>query len=357
MGLGPAKPAHAPEGKKARVAHFVSLAVARQKAEDARDKLDLGIDPLEARQPVAKALKFGEVASAYIALMRPGWRNEKHAWQWETTLRKDAEGLQEIPVDEIDTQLVLKVLEPIWQSKHETAQRLRGRIERILDHARAKGLRSGENPARWRGHLDQLLPKRQRGTRGHMAALPYDQMADFITELRGREATAARMLEFVILTAARTGEALGASWDEIDTKRAIWTIPAIRMKAGVEHRVPLSDHAMQILDEMALAGRRGFVFTNAAERPLSNMAMLTLLKRMGRTGITVHGFRSAFRDWAAETTGFPHEVCEMALAHVISNKAEAAYRRGDLFEKRRELMDAWASYCEPSDASNVIRLR
>ena len=335
----------------------MSLAAARKKAEAARDMLDVGIDPLEASKPSAKAVGFGEVAGAYIALMRPGWRNDKHAWQWETTLRNDAEVLRGTPIDEVDTEAVLKVLEPIWQAKHETAQRLRGRIERILDHARAKGLRSGENPARWRGHLDQLLPKRQRGTRTHLSALPYDQMPDFMKELRSREATAARMLEFVILTAARTGEALGAVWEEIDAKKAIWTIPAIRMKAGEEHRVPLSDQAIQILDDMAATGRRGVVFANASGRELSNMAMLTLLNRMDRTGITVHGFRSAFRDWAAETTGFPHEVCEMALAHVISNKAEAAYRRGDLFEKRRKLMDAWAAHCEPATGSNILKMK
>ena len=241
--------------------------------------------------------------------------------------------------------------------KPETAQRLRGRIERILDHARAKGLRSGENTARWRGHLDQLLPKRQRLTRGHLAALPYDQMPDFIAELRGRDATAARLLEFVILTAARTGEAVGVTWDEIDVAKAVWIIPAIRTKGGREHRVPLSNRAVQILDEMSSLGREGLVFGGRDDHPLSEPAMRTLLMRMGRRDVTVHGFRSSFRDWAAETTGFPHEVCEMALAHVITNRVERAYRRGDLFEKRRKLMDAWASHCEPAAGSNVLKMQ
>lgn len=253
--------------------------------------------------------------------------------------------IRSIRVDEITTEDILKILEPLWKRVPETAKRLRGRIENVLDAAKAKGRRSGENPARWRGHLDQLLPKRQKLTRGHHKALPYDEVPDFMEGLRSRPAIAARGLEFAILTACRTSEVLGAKWDEIDLERKVWTIPPSRMKAAREHRVPLSPRAVEIIEEMRTKGSEGYIFPGPKRgQPLSTMAMAMLLRRMNAE-ITVHGFRSSFRDWASETTGFPHEVCEMALAHVVANNAEAAYRRGDLFEKRRKLMSAWACYC------------
>jgi integrase len=270
-----------------------------------------------------------------------------------------------LPVQAVDTALVFKVLEPIWTTKPETASRLRGRIESILDWAKVRGYRDGENPARWRGHLDELFPKKSKIRKiKHHAALPCDELPSFLTELREREGIAARALEFTILTAARTGEIIGAAWDEIDLLDKIWTIPAERMKAGKEHRIPLSGRALAILEEMQPLRHAGddsaFVFPGGRlGRPLSNMAFLMLLRRMDRGDLTAHGFRSSFRDWAAERTKFPSEVVEMALAHAVGNKVEAAYRRGDLFDKRRKLMDAWATYCARSvrTEQKVVPLR
>ncbi len=334
----------------------LALATARTEAATLRATLASGGDPkaTRARDHVST---FGDCADAYVKIMQTGWRNAKHAAQWGMTLEKYCQSIRKTPVDEIATEDVLKILEPLWQRIPETAQRLRGRIENVLDAARAKGQRSGENPARWRGHLDQLLPKRQKLTRGHHAALLYDEVPDFMEELRRRPAIAARALEFTILTACRTSEVLGAIWDEIDLERKVWTIPASRMKAAREHRVPLSPRALEMIEEMRTKGTQGYVFPGPKRNePLSTMAMAMLLRRM-KAEITVHGFRSSFRDWASETTGFPHEVCEMALAHSIENKAEAAYRRGDLFEKRRKLMNAWASYCATPKSEKIIPLR
>jgi integrase len=278
--------------------------------------------------------------------MRPSWRNRKHAVQWERSLRHDAAPLRRLPVDKITTDDVLSVLKPLWNAKPETASRLRGRIERVLDAAKAQGLRTAENPARWRGHLDQLLPRRQKLPHGHHAAMPYGNLPAFMSSLMAREATAARALEFAILTAARSGEALGARWDEFDLKDAIWTVPAGRMKGGREHRVPLAPRALEIAQAMHEARISDFVFPGQKPgKPLSAMTLTLVLRRMKVDGVTVHGFRSAFRDWAAECTHVSNEVCEAALAHAIENKVEAAYRRGDLFGKRRQLMDAWATYC------------
>jgi integrase len=274
------------------------------------------------------------------------------------TLRDYAAPLRRLPVDKITTDDVLSVLKPLWNEKPETAARLRGRIERVLDAAKAQGQRSGENPARWRGHLDQLLPKRQRLTRGHHAAMGYTDVPAFMAELQARQATASLALEFTILTAARSGEVLGARWDEFDLDRAVWTIPASRMKAGREHRVPLSRRALKVVKAMHDARNGDFVFPGQKPgKPLSVMALEMVLRRMKIKDVTVHGFRSAFRDWAAERTNIPNEVCEAALAHVIENKAEAAYRRGDLFDKRRKLMEAWAAYCATSKAGNVVAFR
>lgn len=338
----------------------LSLANARKEAGTLRAILVSGGDPRSAREKQERQT-FGECADAYVEAMRPSWRNAKHAAQWAMTLTKYAAPIRSRMVETIATNDILEVLQTRWQRTPETAERLRGRIENVLDAAKAKGLRTGENPARWRGHLDQLLPMRQRLSRGHHAALPYAEVPAFMADLRAREATAARALEFAILTAARSGEVLGATWAEVDLDAAVWTVPAARMKAGCGHRVPLSARTMELLRgleaarDAATAKPSDPVFPSTkGHKPLSSMAMAMLLRRMA-SAVTAHGFRSAFRDWASEITGFPHEVCEMALAHTIGNKAEAAYRRGDLFHKRRGLMDAWASYCA-EDAGSVVRL-
>jgi integrase len=335
-------------------ARDVSLARARELAGHARAKLAEDTNPKEVRRSSADA-SFGECADRVIEAMRPSWRNAKHAAQWEMTLRDYAAPLRRLPADKVTTDDVLSVLKPLWNAKPETASRLRGRIERVLDAAKAQGLRSGENPARWRGHLDQLLPKRQKLTRGHHAAMDYADLPAFVENLKSREGSAARALEFAILTAARSGEVLGARWAELDLHRGVWTVPAMRMKAGREHRVPLSRHALNLVQAMQVNRNGDFIFAGQKPAsPLSVMALEMVLRRMKIENATVHGFRSAFRDWAAECTNFPNEVCEAALAHVIENKAEAAYRRGDLFEKRRKLMDAWGSYCSTPKTSKIV---
>jgi integrase len=254
----------------------------------------------------------------------------------------------------------MKAIEPIWTAKPETASRVRGRIESILDWATARGYREGENPARWRGHIENLLPKKTKVRQvEHLAALPYREIGTFMEELRQQDGTAAHALEFAILTAARTGEVIGALWNEINVPEKLWTIPAGRMKAGKEHRVPLSSAALAIVEKMAALRSGEFVFPGGkAGRPLSNMAFLMLLRRMGRYDLTAHGFRSSFRDWAAECTGFPAEVAEMALAHAVGDKVEAAHRRGDLFQKRRQLAETWAKFCaSASIVGRVVPLR
>jgi integrase len=339
----------------------VSLADARKAAGDARKLVNDGIDPLAAREARKQAERvipaFGAFADEYLASHRSKFRNEKHIAQWQMTLTTYCEPIRAKPINAIDTEAVLKVLQPIWGKIPETASRLRGRIENILDAAKAMGYRHGENPAIWRGHLKTLLPARQRLTRGHHAALPYDDLPALIGELRSKQAMAALALELCILTATRSGEILNAEWLEFDLNKAIWTIPAIRMKAGHEHRIPLTARAVEILKSLHKLAHNEHVFPgNAKAKPLSSMAMAMLLRRMGHPEITVHGFRSTFRDWASEQTSFPHETCEHALAHRISDKAEAAYRRGDQFEKRRKLMDVWAAFCEPNASAKVFSI-
>lgn len=352
----------------------VSLAEARLKAEEARKLRAAGKDPLEIRRAEEKAaeieaarvMTFQDCATAYIEAHRAGWRNDKHAAQWPSTLQTYTYPIFGcLPVQEVDTALVVKALKEIWYKKPETATRVRGRIERILAWAKVSGFRNGENPALWRGHLDQLLPPRSKvAKQEHHAALAYAEMGDFMRQLRAQGGTAARALEFTILTAARTGEVIGARWDEIDFASKVWAVPASRMKAGREHRVPLSTAAVDLLKAQRAASEGEFVFPGGRrDKPLSNMAMLVLLRRMGRGDLTAHGFRSSFKDWTSEQTNFPGEVAEMALAHTIEDKVEAAYRRGELLEKRRLLMEAWANYCDRApeesgasqdDASNVV---
>ncbi|NVJ93337.1 MAG: integrase arm-type DNA-binding domain-containing protein [Methylocystaceae bacterium] len=342
MGLGPV--------------HTVSLAEARDEALNCRQLVRQGIDPIEKRKTerlsakaeAVKTITFKECAENYIKAHEPSWKNAKHIAQWTSTLTTYVyPTFGALPVAEIDTGLIMKVIEPIWATKTETASRIRGRMEAILDWASVRKYRSGENPARWKGHLDHLLPSKSKlQKKKHHSALPYDQISDFISTLRKQNGTSARALEFTILTAARTSEVIEAVWSEIDFENKVWTIPAERMKAGREHRVPLSETALNILQKMAEIQTSDFVFPgNSKNRPLSNMAMLTVLRRMKRTDITVHGFRSTFRDWVAEKTGFAKEVAEMSLAHAVENKVEAAYRRGDLFEKRRTLMNQWEQQC------------
>ena len=337
----------------------VSLADAREKALAERRLARQGVDPIAERKKAAEKSipTFGECADDFVPAKQSEWRNDKHRAQWAMTLTKYAARLRKLPVDTIDTAAVLSVLKPIWQAKPETASRFRGRIEQVLDAAKAHGHRTGENPARWRGHLDKLLAKRQKLTRGHHAAMAYADVPAFLARLRERQggSISALALEFTILTAARSGEALGMRWDEVDETAKVWTVPPTRMKAAREHRVPLSGRALAVLAEAKKARVGDFVFLGSgAGRPLSVMAMEMVLRRMGLDDVTVHGFRSAFRDWAGNETHFPREVAEAALAHVIGDKAEQAYRRGDALEKRRALMDAWTNYCMSKAASNVL---
>ena len=342
----------------------VGLAAARLKAAECRGLLADGIDPIAARDAehaqraleTARGMTFDDCADAYIKAHSTAWRNQKHAAQWTATIRTYVSPVfGSLPVRAVDVALVMKVLEPIWTTKPETAGRIRGRIESVLNWAKARGYRTGENPAQWKGHLDNLLPARGKIAKvKHHAALPYDQASQFIDALRRQEGIAPLAFEFAILTAARTGEIIGARWDEIDLAQKVWTVPASRMKGGREHRVPLSAEALAVLSRLSKGDPEDFVFTGHKKSPLSNMALLMLLRRMGRDKLTAHGFRSTFRDWAAERTNFPREVAEAALAHVVGDKVEAAYRRGDFFEKRRRLMEAWGEFATKAQDTSVI---
>jgi integrase len=336
----------------------VGLAEAREKALMGRRLARSGVDPIAERRKDRGIPTFGQIADEIAEQLSEGFRNEKHKAQWKMTLTVYAEPLRAKPVDKIGTADVLAVLRPIWQTKPETASRVRGRVERVLNAAKAKGYRTGENPAAWRGHLESLLPKPSRLSRGHHAAIPYKELPAFVARLREREATAALALEFAILTAARSGEVLGARWAEIDLAAKVWTIPAERMKAAREHRVPLNERAVEILKSIGEAKVSNFVFPGQRPgRPLSVMALEMVLRRMGVDNTTVHGFRSAFRDWAGNETHFPRELAEHALAHVIGDKAEQAYRRSDALARRRELMDAWARHCEHGEGDNVVTFK
>lgn len=346
----------------------VTLAEARGRAEAGRAARREGADPIEMRRlerqrsqlEAAKALSFREAAESFIRSQSAGWRNDKHCEQWRSTLNTYAYPVfGDLSVQNIDVTLVMKVIEPIWVTKTETASRLRGRIEKVLDWANARGYREGENPARWRGLLQNLLPKRAkvRGVRHH-PAMPYKQIRTFMSALRKQSTAVAQALDFLILTAGRTGEVTGMTWDEVNFGEKLWSIPAERMKAGKSHRVPLSEPALSLLRKRRNIAIGPYVFPGRSpERPMSNMAMLMLMKRMNLAEFSVHGFRSSFRDWVAEETSHTPELAEMALAHTISNKVEAAYRRGDLLEKRQILMREWSLYCsKPKFRSKIAKI-
>jgi len=334
----------------------VTLAEARERATAARRLHRDGQDPIDAREAArtakrleaTRAMTFSQCAEAYINAHKVGWRSTEHLQQWIGSLRRYvAPVIGALPVQQIDVALVMKTLQPIWQSKTETASRLRGRIEAVLDWATASGFRTGENPARWKGHLENLLPPATKVQRvKHLPAMPYSAVGAFLIELRERSGLGSRALEFTILTATRSGESLEARWSEIDFEAKVWTIPAERTKGHREHRVPLAPRALEILRSLPRSGDRVFRLTHTAmweETP---------------SGVTVHGFRSSFRDWCAEQTNFPREVAEAALGHLVGDSTERAYRRGDVLEKRRRLMEAWAAYCQKAaPAGEVIGIR
>jgi integrase len=345
----------------------VTLAMAREKAREAREQIRQGIDPIERQQAalsalraaVAAALTFKECADAYIKAHEAGWKSAKHAQQWRNTLAQHAYPvLGDLMVRDVGLPHVMSVLERIWTTKTETASRLRGRIELVLDWATARGYREGSNPARWRGHLDKLLAAPNKVAKvDHHPALPIGDVGAFMARLRAAEGVGARALEFAILTAARSGEVRGATWSEVDRKSKVWTVPAGRVKAGREHRVPLSPAAMALLDALPRMAGTDLVFPAPRGSQLSDMTLSAVMRRMEVPAVP-HGFRSTFRDWAGELTAYPNEVCEMALAHTIENKAEAAYRRGDLFEKRRLMMIDWSKFlAKPETKGKVIALR
>jgi integrase len=342
----------------------VSLSEAREAAREARKLVHAGQDPIEQKKLARQTLKdnavtFAECAERYISAKEHEWTNAKHAQQWRNTLNTHASDINCKYVGAINFNDVLHVLEPIWKEKPETANRVRGRIEKVLDWATVRNYRKGDNPARWKGNLDAILPSTQKlkGEKHH-ASLPYKQIGTFMADLRKREGAAARCLEFLILTGARTNEAIGAEWSEIDWEERVWTVPATRMKAGREHKVPLSDAALKVLK--AQQGHHAkYVFPgDGGKKGLSNMAMLVLLKqRMGHKNLTVHGFRSTFRSWAGETTNFPRLICEVSLAHVAKDKVEAAYWTPDLRQQRFALLEAWASYIDAPKSKTVTPIK
>ena len=343
----------------------VSLLKARALAAEAHRLIQQGIDPIEARKVTRLALRveqskgvtFGECCAQYIAVKRHEWENPKHAQQWENTLSTYCPPINGFPVADVTTDEVVACLMPIWLAKNETATRLRGRIEKVLDWATVRKYRTGQNPAAWKNHLDTLFPAISKTTRTvHHAALPYAEIGDFMHKLRQHSGTGAKALEFGILTAARSGEIRGATWQEIDLDAGTWVIPAERMKMRREHKVPLSGAAAALLKALPRFVDNDLVFPAPRGGELSDMTLGAVIKRMG-LAVTQHGFRSTFRDWAAECTNYSRDVAEMALAHAIGDKVEAAYRRGDLIEKRTQLMIEWATYCATVPASNVVPLR
>ncbi len=327
--------------------------------DEARRILRSGRNPIEERRTAKAAATarptFGTIADMLLESKAKELRSERSFDQWEASLTEGVAALRGRPVDEIDTEAVLEVLKPLWIERPNAGDRLRGRIEAVLDAAKAKGHRSGENPARWRGHLSHLLPRRQKLARGHHAAMNYHDVPAFMDRLRQDRSIGARALEFCILTAARTGEVLGARWEELDLSSRVWIIPAARMKAAREHRVPLVEQAMRIIELLAPVRTCDLIFPSPrGPHPLSHVVMQKALARLGVTDATTHGFRSSFRDWAGNETHAPREVAEAALAHVIGNAAEQAYRRSDALEKRRALMQAWADFLDWDESKNAI---
>lgn len=334
----------------------VTLAMARDRAAACRLLLAHGGNPKDWRRDNSVP-KFGPFGEDVIASLEGGWRDKRHKGQWQASLRTYCAKLADKAVDAITTEDVVAVLRPIWSTKATTAGRVRSRIEKILDAAKANGYRQGENPARWRGHLDNLLAKRPRLERGHYPAMPWTDVAAFVAELQGSDKTSARLLEFTILTAARTKESRDAEWSEFDLKAKIWTVPAVRMKGGREHRVPLTERACAIVAAMAEAKLSNYVFPGYKPgQHLTDDVMQTLLERMVDADYTVHGFRSTFKDWATECTSFPNDISEAALAHLTGDEVERAYRRTDALERRRELMEAWGRFLEGEKVSNVVTL-
>lgn len=349
-------------------ARTFTLAEARQRARERRKMLADGIDPLETKRrdrltrrlADANVITFNKAAASYIEANSPAWRNVKHGDQWRSTLATYATPvIGDLPVAQIETSHVLRILSPIWTTKTETATRIRGRLEKILDWAKVQGYRTGDNPAAWRGHLSEALPKPSKvADAGHHAALPWPEIGGFMESLRGMPGSAARALELIILCAARTGEVLDAKWSEVDLDAALWVIPRERMKGFREHRIPLSSAAISVLRQARIDSPNSDYVFPGRKGQLSNMSCLATLKRMGRADLTVHGFRSTFRDWVSESTSYPRDVAEMALAHAIQDKSEAAYRRGDLLEKRRALMSDWAEFCaKPKAPASVVSIR
>lgn len=341
----------------------VTLAQAREKARQARESIVQGHDPVLLRRSAvsallasqARAITFADATRLFLDAKSDEWRNAKHREQWTNTLATyAAPHIGKMLIADVKQEHVLTVLQPIWRTKTETASRLRGRIEQIIDWATVRGYRQGENPARWKGQLAMLLPKPGKIAKTvHHEALPIDDLPAFMTNLRARDGIGARALEFLVLTAARSGEVRGATWSEIDLDAATWTVPAGRMKAGKEHRVPLSAPAVSLLKALPRMDGCDLVFPGSKGKPLSDMTLTAITRRMGVAAVP-HGFRSTFRDWAAERTSFSHQVAEMALAHAIGNQVEAAYRRGDLLDKRTKLMAAWAAFCGKVSAPNNV---
>lgn len=342
-----------------------SLSDARDQAAAARRMVASGVNPIEARREAEKERKaaktFGEFADEMLLAILPGYKNPRHQAQWTRALKHYAAPIRPKRLDEIRTEDILGILQPLWQNKQETASRVRGRIERVLAAAKAKQLIPSpwENPARWRGHLQELLSKRKKLARGHHAAMPYTDVPAFVARLRDRDATAAAALVFAILNASRSNEVLGAQWDEFDLRTNVWTVPAERMKGSKAHRVPLSAAALRVIEKQAEAKISAFVFPGQKpNRPLSGMAMEMLLRRMGASEFTQHGFRSSFRDWCGECTTFAREIAEAALSHTVGDEAEQAYRRGDALEKRRKLMEAWSRFLStPSADGKIVQLK
>lgn len=345
----------------------VSLAQARVKAAEARAQAAKGVDPIKAKHQADEGVPtFTQAAARYIRMNRHGWSNKKHQRQWTATLKTYARPvIGSKPVDQISTEDVLTILSPIWTTRTETAKRVQGRVENVLDFAAARQWRDPINPARWRGHLDKLLPRPTKvKTIRRQPAMPYTELPAFMAELRGMGSVSSLALQLLILTATRTSETLKAEWSELNMEAAEWTIPASRMKARREHRVPLSKAAVAALEAAPRIADNPYIFPGGREgRPLSQMALLMLMRGMGhgvggdKSDAVPHGFRSSFRDWSGEVSSFPHDVCEMALAHAIPNAAERAYRRGDLLEKRRKMMEAWSEWCIPASGEKVVPIR